>query len=960
MQRVVRMGILFCTAMLLSFVVLVHEGFTGTTGKLAGKVVDKATQEPLPGVNVQIIGTNLGGATNVKGEYIVLNIPPGSYSVKASFIGYGEVLSHEVRISIDVTTPLNFALAETTLELGETVEVVARRELIQKDLTATTAIVDDRSIQSLPVTEVNEIITLQAGVVEKDGLHIRGGRAGEVAYWIDGVPVTDAYDGGTVVDVNKNLVQELQVVSGAFNAEYGQALSGIVNIATKEGSDKFGGSFTTYFGDYVSTHEDFSWGPYPGQFAAIPAPSVPLFRDIKSFDPSAIHNFEGSLYGPIFGDKLFFNVSGRYIYFDGWLRGQRVYRPSNVGFRDSTGNWITSRDSRDLGDGEFVPMNWNRKIYGQSKLIYRITPLMKLANTTIWDDVQYQDFDQAFILNPDGNPTKFRTGFTNILKLSHSLTPRTFYDLAFSFSEKNFEQYVYEDIHDRRYVHPSLLDTPDNRSFKTGGASLQHFNRRTSILLAKLDLTSQVTNVHQAKIGVEVRRYRAFFEDIFLKPVLEDEAFDPIFSSQYIRTRIPNIGETTSEGRSAHDRHTHYPVELSAYLQDKIELQNFIVNLGVRVDYFDPDGRVLADPSDPNIYDPIRPENRFRDLNGDGVQNPHESSVTLEERAQYWYKEASSKIQVSPRLGVSFPVTAGGVFHFSFGYFFQTPKFDLLYQNSHFIIGSGTGNEGLIGNADLEPEQTINGEIGLKQELSENSSVDVTAYIRDIRNLASTRAEEIEVFGRSKTYSKFVNADFGYVRGIVVSFNKRFAAGFAATADYTFQIAKATNSDPKAARNAVTSGALPEVQLTPVNWDQQHTLNVSLSYSGSGWGGGLIVQAASGQPYTPRRLEDISALATNAENKPGTLNVDLRLYKDIMLAKSLKLTLFARVFNLFDTLNQVDVFDDTGKADFTTDRNQTIKTIGPRTAVNSVDEFYTNPNKFSEPRRIEVGSTISF
>lgn len=953
MQTLLRRWIFLFSAIIAWLAVLTSDGFAGTTGKLAGKVMDKATKEPLPGVNVIIVGTTLGAATNLQGEYIILNLPPGNYLVKASFIGYGEVVNREVRVSIDVTTRLDFELAETTLELGETVEVVAQRELIQKDLTATTAIVDDRSIQSLPITEVNEVITLQAGVVEKDGLHIRGGRAGEVAYWIDGVPVTDAYDGSTVVDVNKNLVQELQVVSGAFNAEYGQALSGIVNIATKEGSDRFGGALTTYVGDYVSTHDEFSWGPYASPFAAIPAPSVPLFRDIKDFNPVAIRNFEGSLYGPLLRDKLFFNLNGRYIYFDGWLRGQRRYNPYNIGFTDSTGTFIPSRDSTGLGDNEFVPMNWNRKIYGQAKLIYRIHPLMKLANTTILDDVEFQDYDRFYVFNPDGNPKKYRTGFTNILKLSHTLSPRTFYDFALSYSEKLFQQYVYERTNDPRYLHPNLLTT-QAFSFGTGGVSMQHFNRRTSTMLAKLDLTSQVTNVHQIKAGVEFRRYRVFFEDIFLRPSKEQTDIDLAKDDPFIKTEVPTLTDL------AHNRFTHRPIEISAYLQDKIELQNFIVNLGMRMDYFEPDGKVLADPSDPNIYDPIRPENRFRDLNGDGIQNANEPSITVEERRQYWYKDATAKTQFSPRLGVSFPVTAGGVFHFSFGYFFQTPKFDLLYQNSDFKIGSGTGNEGLIGNADLEPEQTINGEIGLKQELTENITIDVTGYFRDIRNLASTRADEIEVFGRSKRYSKLVNADFGFVRGVIVSLNKRFVAGFAATADYTFQIAKATNSDPQAARNAVTSGALPEVQLTPVNWDQKHTINVSISYSGSGWGGGLIVQAFSGQPYTPRRVEDITALATNSETKPSLLNVDLRLYKDFTLTKTAKLSLFARVFNLFDTLNQVNVFDDTGKADFTTDRNRTISTIGPSTAVNLVDEWYTNPTNFSEPRRIEVGTTLGF
>ena len=285
--------------------------FAGTTGKITGKVIDNADNSPLPGANVRVEGTTLGAAADQGGEFIILNVPPGSYTLKASFIGYSESVIHEVRVSIDVTTRIDFTLSESVLELGQTVEVVARRELIQKDLTATTAIVDDKSIQNLPVTEVNEIITLQAGVVERDGLHIRGGRAGEVAYWIDGVPVTDSYDGSTIVDVNKNLVQELQVISGAFNAEYGQALSGIVNIATKEGSDRFGGSISTYLGDYVSTHDKFSWGAYPTTYNTQAVSSVPLFLDIKNFNPIAIHNFEGSLFGPLVKDKLFFNINAR-------------------------------------------------------------------------------------------------------------------------------------------------------------------------------------------------------------------------------------------------------------------------------------------------------------------------------------------------------------------------------------------------------------------------------------------------------------------------------------------------------------------------------------------------------------------------------------------------------------------------------------------------------------------------
>jgi len=927
--------------------------FAGTTGKIAGVVTDKSTGEPLPGVNILIEGTTMGAASNITGEFIILNIPPGVYSLRVTMIGYQQFILKNVRVNIDVTTRVKLELSQEVLDLGQAVEVVAERDLIQRDLTATTAIVDAENIANLPVTEVSEVISLQAGVVERDGLHIRGGRSGEVAYWIDGVPVTDVYDGSTVVDVNKNLVQELQVVSGAFNAEYGQALSGIVNIATKEGSNRFGGSFSTYFGDYLSNHDKLSWSNYPEPFKANPVQEVPFFMDIDNINPTAIRNVEGSLFGALIKDKLYYFLSGRYIYFDGWLRGQKKYEPFNIGFTDSTGAYIPSRDSTGLGDNSFVPMNWNRKLYGQAKLIYKFSPSVRISNTTIIDNLEFQDYDRSYLFNPDGNLNKFRTGITSITKLTHMLGSRTFYDFAVSVTDKLFQQYAYQNFNDSRYVHPRLLDQ-QQFSFKTGGVNMQHFKRRTSTLLFKFDVTSQATNIHQLKMGLEYRRHRVFFEDIFLRPAIEQSDIDLANDSPFIKTEIPALDEL------GHDRYQRKPYEFSAYIQDKIELRDFIVNVGVRMDLFEPDGRVLADLTDPNIYNPIKPENRFNDTNENGVQDVDEQNIAVDERRLYWYKAASSKFQVSPRLGVSFPVTQGGVFHFSFGYFVQIPNFDLLYQNHDFKIGSGTGNVGLIGNADLEPEQTVNGEMGLKQEISSDATIEITAYIRDIRNLTSTTADAITVFGGAAEYNKFVNADFGFVKGVVLSFHKRLAGGFLASADYTYQIAKATNSDPQQARNARLGGALPEVQLTPVPWDQLHSLNISLAYGTSNWGGGFILKAASGQPYTPRRDQDISTLAINSERKPSLLDVDLRLYRDFLFGDNFKVTLFGRVFNLFDTLNEINVFDDTGQASFTTDRNKTIRTVGLQTPVNLIDEWYTNPTNFSEPRRIEFGLQFSF
>ncbi|MBN2008876.1 TonB-dependent receptor [candidate division KSB1 bacterium] len=985
------------------FFMVTQPAFAGITGKIAGTVMDVDNNTPLPGANIFVEGTTLGAASGLDGSYVILNVPPGTYTLKASMMGFGPMRTENVMVSIDLTTTIDFKMSSQVLEMGKEVVVVAERPMVTRDLTATTAVVSADEISVLPVTEISEAIELQAGLVKDagGGIHIRGGRSGEVAYWVDGIPITDVYDGGAVVDLNKNMVQELQVVSGAFNAEYGQAMSGIVNIATKRGSNDFGGSITTYFGDNFSNH-------------------TKQFMHIDNINPVGIRNADGSLYGAIIKDKLFYYVNGRGIYFDGWLYGQRRFNPNTVTLefervsRDTLNKYgldinnftesrhvdnnyydllyiLGSNETMDaavygvggaeldslralhansVGDNKYVPMNWNRKWYGQAKLIFKPTAEFSVDYSIIYDDVNYQEWgldgERDYKYNPDGAPTKNRVGLTNIVKITHALSPRTYYSLGLSHFIKEFKRSVYEDMNDPRYIHPNVANLQLPYSYKTGGTDNKYFNRETETALVKLDLESQITNRHLVKTGVEFRKHRVYLRDITLRPSDNQVAFDFLYSSPYINTKVfPDSSIYASE-------YTHRPIELSAYIQDKMEFKNMIVNFGVRVDYFDPDGKVLNDESDPNIYDPIKPTNRYYDYGTDGLpntydsdgtegnnlQDPGEPVVTLADREKYWFKDASSKLKISPRIGISFPITVRGVIHFSYGHFFQIPRFERLYQNPDFELESGTGNIGVIGNADLKPEQTINGEVGLQQQLTDDISLDITGYFRDIRDLAGTRAQEISLFGGFARYSKIINSDFGFIRGVILSLNKRFSGGLSATMDYTLQQAKGTNSDPLASQKALKAGKLPEVQLTSLDWDQRHTVNASVSYSARSWGCSLIGQYGSGLPYTPRAVQDISTLLTNSEWKPSSFNVDLRAYKDIPTAVG-NINLFVRIFNLFDNLNQINVYDDTGKAGFTLDEAE-ARSSNPNELVNTIDDWFTNPTFYAEPRRIEVGCSLEF
>ena len=902
----------------------------GPTGKIAGKVTDRTTGEPLIGVNIVIGGTTLGASTDLDGNYAILNVPPGTYTVTASMVGYSSMRVSDVRVNIDLTTTLDFVLAEAAVELGEVIEVVAERSLVQKDLTAKTAVVDAEQLAVLPVTEISEALELQAGFVAGS---LRGGRSGEVAYWIDGVPVTDGYDGSRVLSVNKNAVQEVQLVSGAFNAEYGQAMSGIVNIATREGGQKLGGTFETYIGDYVSSH-------------------TTIFPGIDDVNPIAIRNFEGSLNGPIIGDKLTFFANGRYIYFDGWLNGYRRFNPHNIALTDSTGDFRLFRDPEGKGDSSLVPMDWSERFYAQGKLSWKITSLVKLTYNYLYDNTTAKAYDRLFYYNPDGIGKSYNLSQTHILQFTHTLSSSTFYTIGASFFDRGVDYYVYEDVNDPNYVHPKLLLRDDQFSFYTGGTDLNRFQRSTRTGLVKFDLASQIDATNMVKIGAEYRKHRIFYESIALQPINAQSDINLATDSPFIQTQVLDISS------NSHDRYIHNPWELSGYVQDKMEFRDLIINIGVRFDYFEPDGVVLADESDPNIYNPIKPSNIFHDSNGNGIQDPGEATKTVDERAEYWYKKASSKFQVSPRFGASFPITDRGIVHFSYGYFFQIPRFELLYQNPGFKIGTGTGNQGVIGNADLNPEQTVSGEIGIQQQLSDDIAVDITAYFRDVRGLTGTWGQEIVIFGGSATYSKYTNSDFGFVKGIVFTLTKRFTGGFGATVDYTFQVADGSSSDPQEARNAIAGGALPEVQLVPLAWDQRHTLNFTLSYNAPSWGASLIGQFGSGTPYTPRRSADITSLLTNSQTKPVFLNMDVRAYYTFELAP-LRATIYARVFNLLDRLNEIGVFDDTGRAGFTTDQART-EAINPAERVNTVDQWYTISTFYSEPRRIELGFNVEF
>ena len=910
------------------------------TGKIAGKVSDASTGEALPFVNVIVEGTATGAATDVDGNYFIINLSPGTYSVKASAIGYNSVSVTDIKVASGFTSNVDFKLQPTSVELNQEVVVVAERPLIRKDITASTSVVGDEMISQLPVTEVRDILQLQAGVVTSgNDLHIRGGRSGQIAFQVDGVPMTDAYDGSTVVDVSADAVKELQVISGAFNAEYGQAMSGVVNIVTKDGSNDFNGNITTYAGDYISNKTDKFW-------------------DINSVNLTAIRNIEGSLSGPVVRDNLFFYLNGRYYYNTGYLYGKRTFLTTDRAI-EVPGSGGSDYLIQQNGDNSFVSMNPDEKIYGQGKLTYRIFQGVKLNFNYIIDKEEYQDYNHGNKLTPDNNLHRFRNGITNIFTINHALSASSFYILNLSYFFKDYQHYLYKDIytgdpqHPTQYVDNAIHQTPPF-SFNVGGTDYSRFYRSTGTYDAKLDWTTQLTQEINIQFGGDFKQHQIFMHEITLTPI-----YDNGIQTVNIPERSTNLN----------NQYLHKPQEISGYVQSKLEAFNLIFNIGARIDVFNPDGVVLNDPTDPNINNPLRPDNKFFDYNKNGVQDEGEPSKTVAQRLSSnafgdpWYKDASIKYQVSPRIGLAFPITDKGVIHFSYGHFLQLPNYEYLYTNPEFELGVGSGNQGIIGNADLKPQKTVKGEIGLQQQIGDDIAVDFTVFFEDFRDLTGTQTDEILVFGRGSSYSRYANSDFGFSKGFIIKFQKRFSGGLATSLDYTYSITKGNASNPADARNAIAGGALPETFIAPLDWNQTHTLNVSVAYSQErDWGFSLIGNFYTGQPYTPQvnknTLVTQNAFPRNSETKPSIFNVDLRLYKDFPFGPT-TLSVFLKVFNLLDLDNARTVYGNSGDPIFTFDELDAEK-INPTLYYNTLDELYTNPGFFSQPRRVEFGITYNF
>ena len=778
--------------------------FAGTTGKIAGTVTDATTGEKLISANVLIEGTTMGASADLNGYYAILNVPPGTYKVRISLLGYATTTIENVRVNIDQTTNLDVSMTQANITTKEVV-VVAQRPVVQKDVSASTTNLSSSDIQNLPaINTISNVMGLQAGVQINSttgDLVIRGGGGDQTAFMLDGNIMRDERNNTPYLGISLSSVKDIQIQTGGFNAEYGNIRSGIVNVITKDGSTS---KYTfTMIGRYSP----------PQQKHFGPSPNDPNSYWIRPFvDPTVAWTGTGDDKNPGPWDQF---TRHQYPYFQGWnavsaatlvdnnpnndltpaaaqqlfLWQHRRFLDINkpdydidasfggpVPYGETLGNLRFFASYRGTTSQYLVPLSKDAytDYNAQLKITSDIGSGMKLvieglngqsAGTnnnnsglagvftspqSIASNLYEVSYIDARIFATDyWAPT---TIIRNMLgaKFTQVLTPETFYEVA----SNVFTTHYNTDPGRNRNITPLYVfgnaDSVDEAPFgyqpqpSTGinglrmgvGFSNSRDTSYVAVWTNRFDITSQIDRYDQFKAGAEF---------VYIDNNVNYGSVDVFLPS----------------GRSRSYWHT-YPKRAAAYVQDKIEFQGMIANLGVRLDYSHAGGYWY----NYSTYDPA--------FTGD-LSLGMDTLLAHVPTKQIW--------NLSPRLGVSFPITDNSKLYFNYGHFRSMPTPENLY-----LIRRYSDNNQVVRVADPNAPlpKTVAYELGYEQNLFDQFLLHLAGYYKDVSDEATT-TEYISKDGKID-YSKSVPNLYEDIRGFELSLSKNRGDWVQGFVNYTYQV----------------------------------------------------------------------------------------------------------------------------------------------------------------------------
>jgi hypothetical protein len=923
---------------LLALTVSISAQNSRVAGKIIGTVSDKATNEPLIGVNVIVAGTFFGASTDVDGFFTILNVPAGTYTVQFEYIGYQKLEINEFTITPGATKKIDVTMSEEVIE-GETVVVTATRPVVDVKETASVTQVSAAEIKTYSVDNFADIVAQKVGAIETQngaygGIHIRGGRANEIAYLVDGVSTNDPFGGGTTYDVNNNSIEQLEIITGGFNAEYGEAMSGMVQIVTKSGSMRNYEASLEITSDAPFAGTDYDFG-YTRYYAAFGGP-VPFLEDRVSFridgnfvteddrDPRYFGGVKGHNDLQSFAPAAKLNI----VLVPGVLRLQANYSYADEEFS----SYSHARHFHDY---------WLNKNYLNNRVDQRasLTLTHSVSNSTFyevtasyyetgrnWSADNGADFNDWEILSyrlpwvrwaeQQGWYNRNDASFTGITEQEafHRYYQSIGYgdilpDGSFRWEDKQKEILGRNSRHHTTYFYYEDADGEIARQ----DFDLDNYNRYLADPRNPDLKLFGYWDVPEEKDGGIDRLYPSYdvlgnFQ-VDIVPWWHERntryaQIEAAFSSQLNKNHFLKLGGffRTHEvdytdiqflnSNPYFDSYNKKPLKAAAFVQDKIEFDDLTINAGVRWDYFDT--KSVA---------PIDVENL--DLG---------------------YENAEPKYQFSPRLGISFAVSNTGRFTAYYGHFMQQIDLGDVYQNLTSDLTSGVP---LVGNPNIQTQKTIAYEVGYDQEITKDVLLSLKAFYKDQSNLSSTESVNTVYNQSFVDYTIYETGDFAKIKGFEVKLKKSLSPGFSGELTYSFLDAKGTGSDSRDFYYLFrdTDTEVPKKEY-PLAFDVTHDIKARVNYfitpnSGPTVGGvdilgnlsaNIFYTWQSGVPYTPEDGRG-NLLELNSKRMPSNTRLDMRIDKIFNLSESMNFRVFADIRNLLNTENIVNVYRVTGEPD---------------------------------------------
>ena len=924
--------------------------FSGTTGKITGVVTEASTGLPMPGVNVLIVGTNMGAATDVDGYYLILNVSPGEYSIKASFIGSQSEIVTNVRVSIDRTINVDFSLKEAEI-IGEEVVVVADREKIKADVSFTQTAIYAEDMKTIPSSpDLREVIAFAPGVYRNDRgqIEMRGSQMDEVGMYVDGISMQNSRTGVGVLNMPQAGIEEIQIIRGGFSAEYGQAQAGVINVVTKQGKQEYHGSINARYGpeqqkhfgsNYFSEDNFYHVGrylsmdpvnrsmPWTGEENSEifqgwtnwwndptnekidkyhPEKSFPYgtsaeeAREIwkwrhreQDYGTEPDYTIDGTFSGPIpfTSNKLTFFISGHY---DNTIYPFRFSRP------DFTEMAFTGKLVYKINNS--VKLAYHGMYSSQEGAIFT----QELGSTNMADARHWlssarvmgkvfgsSSSNQTGMYNAEGiTKTSSLNIINHTLKLNYNINNSSYLSALTTYSKT--EEDAQLDIPFRDFTNIIKVIGGDSLDL----APYFPINRIGSRYVSSND----ILDAHSMG-GIGVNRFdNSINENITLKAD---------YTNQINKIHMIQAGIWGMHTKMKLDYGVKDPVhtiegveesflkkewftreipysEFALYIQDRAEFEGLIFNAGLRLD-----GMYNNEQDFPNFHSYYN--NGFI---SDSLYMIPESEAP----------RGNWKIYLSPRIGVAHPISENSKLFFNYGYFYQRATIGQLFSSNYKIDYASASLRGLS-SANLNFRKTIQYELGYEQMVSNWFRVTVSGYYRDISNtLDNTTLTNID----RQVYDRFYNTGFAQVRGFEIDIRipqHYYISGWAnydyrskSTGAYGYDsyseelsVGKREEKDPKANVTRAQPVFKANLTLHSPQFENSATLNTLFA----DWQASFLYQWKSGTYITWHESESLNDSDPFNMQWEDFSRLDLRISKLFHIGKS-KLTIYLDVRNLLD------------------------------------------------------------